>query len=206
MAVFLGLLYSMLLEPQMRAEQRLSATIAQKRAEAKAIEEQLTKIATSRAADPDRPRRERLAQVRAALAAIEAQIRIEERKFTAPEQMKTVVEEMLARNRAVELVSMQTLASTTLAEGRGDKPAAPKPVAKPEPGSATSAERLIYRHGLEVTVSGTYGDLLRYLADLERLPTQLYWSSLELDAARYPRHTMKLVVYTLSLDPAWLNV
>ena len=205
MAVLLGLLYSVLLEPQVRAEQRLSSTIAQKRAEAKNIEDQLTKIATSRAADPDKPRRDRLAQVRAELAAIEAQIRLEERKFTAPEQMKAVVDEMLARNRAVQLVSMKTLASTTLAEARGEKPA-PKPAAKPGVPGATPGERLIYRHGLEVIVSGTYGDLLRYLADLERLPTQLYWSSLELDAARYPRHTMKLVVYTLSLDPAWLNV
>jgi MSHA biogenesis protein MshJ len=67
-------------------------------------------------------------------------------------------------------------------------------------------ERLVYRHGIEITVTGAYLDLLGYLADLERLPTQLYWSSLEIDASRYPRHTMRLVVYTLSLDRAWLNV
>ena len=54
--------------------------------------------------------------------------------------------------------------------------------------------------------SGAYLDLHRYLSELERLPTQLYWSSLDLEATNYPRHTLKLVVYTLSLDPAWLNV
>ena len=70
----------------------------------------------------------------------------------------------------------------------------------------TPGERLIYRHGIEVTVSGAYLDLHRYLSELERLPTQLYWSSLDLEATNYPRHTLKLVVYTLSLDPAWLNV
>jgi hypothetical protein len=47
---------------------------------------------------------------------------------------------------------------------------------------------------------------LRYLNELEHLPTQLYWSALEMDASHYPTHTMKLVVYTLSLDPAWLSV
>jgi MSHA biogenesis protein MshJ len=47
---------------------------------------------------------------------------------------------------------------------------------------------------------------LRYLEELERLPTHLYWTALELDAARYPSHTLKIVVYTLSLDAAWLNV
>jgi len=38
------------------------------------------------------------------------------------------------------------------------------------------------------------------------MPTQLYWSALELDATRYPRSTLKLVVYTLSLDKRWLSV
>jgi MSHA biogenesis protein MshJ len=48
--------------------------------------------------------------------------------------------------------------------------------------------------------------LLAYVRDLEQLPTQLYWASLELDAADYPKVAMKLTVYTLSLDRAWLNV
>jgi MSHA biogenesis protein MshJ len=192
------------------AQKRLSAAVMQRQAELKSIEAQITGIATSRAADPDRALRERLSEVRKQLGETAAQIAAEERRFTAPEQMKTVIEEMLARNRAVQLVSMKTLASTTLAEARAEagKAEAPKPAAKPaaEPGRQQQGERLVYRHGVEVTVAGGYLDLLHYLRDLEHLRTQLYWSSLEIDATRYPRHTMKIVVYTLSLDPAWLNV
>ena len=55
-------------------------------------------------------------------------------------------------------------------------------------------------------MSGSYLDLLAYMRDLEKLPTQLYWGSLELDASAYPSVWMKLTVYTLSLDPAWLSV
>jgi MSHA biogenesis protein MshJ len=200
MALLLAVLYSVLIDSEMRTQRRLSSTIAQRQTELKSIEAQLTAVATSRAADPDRSMRERLANVRAQLADVERQISAEERKFTAPRQMRVVIEEMLARNRAVELVAMRTLPTTTIAEALGE--AAPKPPAKP----ASAGERLIYRHGIEVTVAGRYLDLLRYVDELEHLPTQLYWSSLELDATRYPKHTMKLVVYTLSLDPAWLNV
>src|SRR5919202_6726418 len=195
MALLLAFLYSVLIDSEMRTQRRLSSTIAQRQAELKSIETQLTAVATSRAADPDRPVRERLANVRVQLADVERQISAEERKFTAPRQMKVVVEEMLARNRAVELVAMRTLPTTTIAEARAEgasADAAKKP--------ASPGERLIYRHGIEVTVAGRYLDLLRYVAELEHLPTQLYWSSLELDATRYPKHTMKLVVYTLSLD------
>jgi MSHA biogenesis protein MshJ len=207
MVLLLAFLYSAFIDPEMRAQRRLSSTLAQRQGELKSVEVQLTAIATGRAADPDRPMRERLAEVRAQLADTERLIGAEERKFTAPRQMRAVVEEMLARNRAVELVAMRTLATTTIAEARAESAnadaakSAPKSPAKPSAG-----DRLIYRHGIEVTVAGRYLDLLRYLGELENLPTQLYWSSLELDAARYPKHTMKLVLYTLSLDPAWLNV
>jgi MSHA biogenesis protein MshJ len=208
MALLLALLYTLLIDPQMGTQKRLFSTVVQKQSELKSLEAQITAIATGRAADPDKPLRGRLAQVYKELREIERQIGAEERRFTAPEQMKTVIEEMLARNRAVQLVAMKTLPGSTIAEARaeGGKVEAPNPGAKPQAQPSTPGERLIYRHGIEVTVAGSYLDLLRYVADLEHLPTQLYWSSLEIDATRYPRHTMKIIVYTLSLDPAWLNV
>ncbi len=192
-------LHAFFIDAELQKERRLRSAIAQRQAEIRTLDAQLAKVAVSRATDPDRARRERLADVRAQLTEAEQQIRAEERKFTAPEQMKRVIEEMLARNRNVQLVAMRTLATTSIAEAK--TPTGQKPAAKPTPG-----ERLIYRHGVEVTVAGGYLDLMRYLGQLEALPTQLYWNSLDLDATRYPSHTLKIVVYTLSLDPAWMNV
>lgn len=194
-------LYVLLIEGQLRLQKQLSASVAQRQTEMKILEGQLTALATGRERDPDRPVREKLAAVRAQLAEADREIATEERKFTAPEQMKKVIEEMLARNASVRLVAMKTIATTSIADTRT---ATAKPAGKAA--SASPGERLIYRHGLEVTVQGGYLELLRYLSDLEHLPTQLYWGSLALDATTYPQHVMKIVVYTLSLDPAWLNV
>ena len=195
-----ALLDTLLLDGEKKKERRLSATIAQRQAETKALEAQVAKLAANPVQDAERARRERLAEVKRLLGETEAAIAAEERKFTAPEQMKQIVEEMLARNRGVQLIAMRTLATTSIAEARA--PSGPKPAAKP----SRPGERLIYRHGMELTVSGSFPQLLRYLEQLEGLRTQLYWSELDLNAASYPSHTMKVVVYTLSLDPAWLNV
>ena len=201
MVVLVALLHSLLIDGEIAKERRLSGAIAKKQAESRSLQEQLTKIVTSRGLDPDRAVRERLAVASKELAELESRISAEERKFTAPRQMQKVLEEMLARNRTVQLESMRSLPTTSIAEARAQ--IAPKAgAAKPAPVS----ERLIFRHGVEVVVSGPYLDLLAYLAELERLPTQLYWSSLQIDASQYPKNTMKLVVYTLSLDRAWLNV
>ena len=200
MAVLLAVVYTAYIDGEVKKEARLSSAIAKKQAEGKALQDQLVKVATSRGADPDRVPREQLEAVRKQLTETESRISTEERKFTAPAQMRKVVEELLARNRAIRLVAMKSLPTTSIAEARAQAGS------KPEPVKPSAAERLIFRHGIEITVSGSYLDLLAYLSDLEALPTQLYWSSLDIDASRYPRHTMRLTVYTLSLDRAWLSV
>lgn len=197
--VLITLAYVGMLEGEEGRHKRLSSGLAQKQAEMKALEDQVVKLIGARGEDPDREAKKRLAEVRAELAQIEAGIGAEERKFTAPAQMRSVIEGLLGRNRAVALQSLRTLPVTSIAESR-----AATGEAKPPP--AAAADRLIFRHGVELTVSGSYLDLLGYVRDLERLPTQLYWGALEIDAAAYPKVLMKLTVYTLSLDRAWLNV
>jgi MSHA biogenesis protein MshJ len=195
MVALLALGHTLMIEPELAKQKRLAGAMLQKHSEMKAFEAQVTKLVGGRAQETER---ERLARLRAELAALEARITAEERRFTAPSQMRAVMEGLLARSRGVALVELKTLAADTIASSA--KPA-PKPATKPAAG-----ERLIYRHGVELTVTGSYLDLLAYARDLEKLPRQLYWGALELDAAGYPKVALKLTVYTLSLDPAWLSV
>jgi MSHA biogenesis protein MshJ len=187
LVALLALVYTLMIEPEVRQQRRSAAAMLQKQSEARALDAQVQGLLAARAQDPDRARREQLARLTAQLGELDARINAEERRFTQPAQIREVVESVLGRARGVELVEMKTLAVSTIA-------------------SKEAKERLIYRHGLEVTVSGSYLDLLAYLRDLEALPTQLYWGALNIDASKYPRVLMKLTVYTLSLDRAWLNV
>jgi MSHA biogenesis protein MshJ len=132
----------------------------------------------------------------------------EQRKFVPPEKIGALLEELLSRNRRLQLVDMRTLAAVALdpsapaPKPSAEKPAADKPPARP----AVPAAGTIYRHGVEITLSGSYLDLLAYLTDLEKLPSQMYWGKLDLAVAAYPKVTLKLSVYTMSLDLAWLIV
>ena len=53
---------------------------------------------------------------------------------------------------------------------------------------------------------GAYLDLLAYLKEIESLPVRMFWDSVSLSAAAYPAVTMRLVVYTISLEKVWLTV
>jgi len=78
-----------------------------------------------------------------------------------------------------------------------------------EPKAAAAEEKNpneIYRHGVEVTMRGSYLDLLAYLMQIESLPVRMFWDRVNLSVTTYPTVTMRLVVYTISLDKVWLTV
>jgi MSHA biogenesis protein MshJ len=198
MVAIVAAAYTLAIEPQLLKQKRINGAMLQKQSEMKAFEAQVAKFVGDGTLDAGRAERERLARLRTELRALEASITAEERKFTAPSQMRAVLQGLLARNRGVALVEMKTLAADTVVSN-----------VKPAPNPAASLAlgwRLIYRHGVELTVSGSYLELLAYARDLEKLPKQLYWGAIELNATAYPKVSMKLTVYTLSLDPAWLSV
>lgn len=203
--VLIALLNALLIEPELGKQRRLSREIAQRQGEIKALQEQLGKLARLRQSDPDQAERRRLEDTKKQIAEVEAKLAEEQGKFAPPDQIGAVLEEMLSRNRKLQLVDMRTLPATALGAGQGgaEKPGAQKPAPAPKPGGA---EGQIYRHGVEITVTGAYLDLLAYLKDLEKLPSQMYWGKLDLNVATYPKVTLKLSVYTLSLDLAWLVV
>ena len=197
--VLIAGLNALLIEPELAKQRRLSREIAARQGEILTLQAQLQKMALARQADPDQASRRQLEAMRRRITDVEAELAMEQRKFAPPERIGALLEEMLSRNRKLQLVDMRTLPATAIgAGGAPEKPAAKPPAAGP--GGP------IYRHGVEITVRGTYLDLLTYLRELEKLPNQMYWGRLDLAVATHPQVTLKLSVYTLSLDLAWLIV
>ena len=179
------------LEPLRVQQKRLATENEQRRKELQTLQASVQQLASKAGAqDPDAINRRRQAELRAELSALNARIEQEQRRFTPPERMRSVLEEMFERNRRLALVDLRTLAPVPVGTARGG------------PGGTPG----LYRHGIELTISGTYPELYEYLRTLERMPTQIYWGRAELAVSDYPRSTLKLTVYTVSFDRAWLIV
>lgn len=114
-----------------------------------------------------------------------------------PGQMVGLLQQMLPNQRGVRVVSLKTLAPQ---DSRTPAAAASAPVPAVEGGA-------LYRHGVEITVEGAYGDLMGYLSSLENLPgPRLLWGGVRLKVEHHPTVQLSLTVYTLSLDRAWLEL
>ena len=72
--------------------------------------------------------------------------------------------------------------------------------------SVLKDQPVIYRHGVELTISGQYLDLLQYVEALESLPMHSLWRSALLQTKQFPESELTLRVYTLSLDKTWLSI
>ena len=195
--IFLGLAFvlmfivnAVLLEPLRAKQKGLAVDIAQQLKDLQTLQSELPRMALSAQVDPDAPNRARQKTLRAQLAQLDARVAHEQRRFTPPERMRALLEEMLQRNKGLTLVDLRSLPVARIGGARS--------------GPAASGE--LYRHGIELTISGSYLDLYEYLRALEKLPTQLYWRQAELVVSQHPVVTLKLTAYTVSFDPAWLIV
>lgn len=152
-----------------------------------------------------------------------------------PDRMVALLEQMLPKQGGVKIVGLKTLAPQdarlplpapvapvapaklslpgvaasavpALAVALAPNNAAPAP-APAQAALAPGEGAPLYRHGVEITVEGSYGDLMGYLSSLESMPgPRLLWGGIKLKVEKHPTVQLSLTVYTLSLDRAWLEL
>ena len=204
--VLVFLANSLVFAPLSRKEAALRSTLAQQAGAIEAIDADIAAKARAYAIDPNDALRKRLAAVRAETERTSADLRTMQKGLVPPERIAPLLESILRANGRLKLVSLKTLPVTTLND------AAPQPAGPAAPAAATAAPPivkspdLLYRHGVELTVRGSYLDMVDYMHALETLPTQLFWGKAQLDAEEYPNVRLTLTLYTLSLDSKWMKL
>jgi len=193
------LMFALFIEPAQKREKMLAAQALQQRNELQVLQQQV-QVLGKRMADPDGASRTRRNDLQVQIAAIDDSLKSMQHSLVPAQRMNTLLQSMLARNPRLQLVSMRTLPLSTLVEKRSGTPEA----------AAADKQALgegnVFKHGVELRVAGSYADLYDYLQRLEKLPARMFWSRATLNAGDYPKVTLTVTIYTLSLDKAWLEV
>jgi MSHA biogenesis protein MshJ len=95
--------------------------------------------------------------------------------FAAATRLPTLLQDLLGQARGVKLEVLRVL-----------------------PGAQVEGASQLYRHGVEMTLTGSYQELLQYLSRLEALPVRLLWGPGDLQVDQYPTVRLRLQVHTLS--------
>jgi MSHA biogenesis protein MshJ len=219
------LVYLALIDPALTRERALKSAIAQQRAQISGIDVELAQRQAVAAVDPDSGAKARLAQLKAENERMRTALRTLQKGLVAPDKIVQLLEHVLQANGKLRLVSLKTLPPRGMSDGRFSEPAEASEVPPPAPtlsllppGAAPAAanaapraprapekqDELLYRHGVQVVLQGSYLDMVNYMESLERLPVQLFWGKATLDAQEYPKARLTLMLYTLSLDTKWI--
>ncbi len=191
-----SLIDSLFLEPLLVKQKRLSEQVVQQQEKMKEVQSQIAALLQAKQADANSPQRERIRALHQQIAEGDAYLKDRRDKLVPPEKMAQLLEQVLNKNDRLKLVALNTLPVSLLIEPSAEAPAA----------QVTGSEKQIYKHGVKITVRGSYADLLQYLTALEKLPTQMFWGAAKMDVVQHPTVELTLTLYTLSLDKTWLQV
>lgn len=181
-AVLVFLWYQLLMLPLQAVQTAKQEQITAQQARLAKVNEALTSLLTQPAGASAAER----ARLESELARLNDAIGTRTGELIGPQEMTRVLEEVLAKNTRLRLVEVKSL--------------------PPEPLFEDVAGGNVYRHGVAITVQGSYLDTLGYLRALEALPWHFYWDSLDLHTVDYPANRTTLVVYTLSMEEGLLGV
>ncbi len=167
------------------AVQRLNDEVVSRASAARAAEERLRQETVQM--------RERVGQGDAALRAGGAPL-------IGASDIVPVLDRLLGQVGGLRMRAVQSLNRAEI----GAAPSGAAASASASPAAPPSAA--LYRHGVEITVEGSYADLVNYVRAIETMPQRVLWGGMQLQVDQYPRAVMTLRLYTLSPDRGWLEI
>jgi len=190
-----------LLDPLLAKQKALSAQVVQQQEKMKELQAQVQGLLQARSADEHSPLRARLAQLRRQMQEQDGYLQSRRERLVEPEKMTDLLEQVLSKNDKLRLVELKTLPASPLVE-TPQPSAANLPAGQKQP----DPQKQIFKHGIQITVRGGYLEMLHYLAELEKMPAQMFWGEISMSVDKYPDAVLTLTLYTLSLDKIWLTV
>jgi MSHA biogenesis protein MshJ len=208
------LLNGLLIDPQYAKQKILSDRIKQEQAQIVASQIEIAQRVTNINIDPDADLKKRIASAEQQLLQIDGSLQDLQKNLVRPEKMTALLESILKRNHKLQLLSLKNLPVINVVDEMEDATSLPTKViavANQVVGTSPSAADInmhgaIYKHEVEIVFQGSYLDMLSYMRELESLPEQVYWNKGKLTVSEYPKASLTLSLFTLSLEKKWLNL
>jgi len=201
----------LLIEPARKQHRLLQQQYSQESTDLMVVQTQL-KVMNAKLKNPDAELHTQLDGLRTQTRAVDDQFKQLQSSLVPAQEMSQWLGSLLQAQRGLQLTGLRSLPVTSVADLLAAKavagaasatPATPATPAATAENTGQPRDTWLYRHGVEVTLRGSYTDLLAYLNTLEHLPRRVYWGELKINAQDSPAVVMTLTVYTISLEKTW---
>jgi MSHA biogenesis protein MshJ len=181
---------NVLFGPLNSEKDRLQQQVNQKRQEVQALESRIQSMATG-GEEADSAKQRKIAALQENLKTMDTNLVRVTAGLVSPKEMARLIEQMLLKNRGLQVMKVESLPAMPLLEDAGNR---------------FADGTMIFKHGMQVEIKGGYMDILNYLKSLENLPWKVFWGKVTLKTEKYPNSRVHLVIYTLSTREAWIGL
>ncbi|MDO9150384.1 MAG: MSHA biogenesis protein MshJ [Methylotenera sp.] len=193
----------LLISPLAISKQRLLSEISTDQSVISDLQQQVDLLNSKQPIDPNAHNKQHISALESELAAIDTAKNQLEITLISPDKMPELLRDLLAKNGKLKLIALNTLPTQYLLAQPTTTNLPTTQLALNQEGQQ---ENPVFKHVVEITIEGRYLDLLDYVSTIEKMDWHVLWNNAELSTKTYPNNQLKLTVYTLSLDKAWLSI
>jgi len=218
LALIYALVDLVLVQPLMDEFSEVTKAVEKAKADTKSYTAKMLNVQNKFGIDPTLSDQEQIEKMTNVLKKLEAEISRTSSEFVDPRQMVDLLYAMLNQGKTLSLIAIEKLpvdiidihgnsASTLPANlDVSDAKEALQSIEKIKQSQHKDNKDSMYRYEVELTVQGSYIELLNYLQKLESLPWNLFWENVELKVKEHPVSELRLSVYTISLHNNWMTL
>jgi MSHA biogenesis protein MshJ len=145
------------------------------------VEQQVEAVNIRLAGDPKAPLKRKLASLEEQIQAVNQRLQSETNYVSAAENRR-LLQALLGSAADLNVKAAQALPAQKVYGGEDEANAA------------------IYKHRLQLVVTGNYQSIYNYFQRLENLPWSFYWQRMDYQVTTYPEAQVTIEIYTLSLE------
>ncbi len=194
--------------PLDKANSHIQETLAAKQAEKNLLDQELSILMENLRQAPKESKLIRLEELKDELTGTGNFSKLM-KELIPPREMVQFVDGVLSSNKRLKVVRANNVPAIQLWPN-------PEEYVTTETGKNISIENsqqpspedefTIYKHGLLLEVKGSYRELITFLATLEKLPWKILWGDVSLTSGNGNDSVVRLMIYTLSPDNAWMGL
>jgi len=177
--ILVALAHVALIEPVLARQKRLIDRVNLNQSQLTAVRAQIESVLKDEESGRKDPEQTALRELEAKVAKAEQALAQRKRGFVSPTRLPALLRTLMGPGEAVKLEALRVV-----------------------PGVPVEGSPGFYRHGVDLTLKGSYFDLVQYLARLEKLPARLLWGRTELQAEEYPEVRLTVQVRTVGTQAA----
>lgn len=170
------------------------------------LERSIQELSLALKSDPNKILYDQISQLEKRLASVDKQLLTLTEELINPIEMRQALIKLLKLQKGVSLMSFEVLPAHPLIFSVTDE--TPEALNQVE-GDTARNQTLpsgLYKHGIQIKLSGKYFQLRDYLQQLEDLPWKFFWHNFNYELKAYPVSELKIEIYSLSTNQEFIGV